>query len=98
MTFYMDPDEWETVCSHTPCRSCGGDLRKCNGMCTGSSSIEYRQRDPEQIALIKEVRRRDAFYRAAELLRSDPKLGRAALVELGIVDEGGNLTNLFAET
>lgn len=65
MFTFHDPDEWETVVKMTPCTACNGDLAKCNGMCNGSSSYSYKRRTPEDIAAIKEEKRR---IRDAEIL------------------------------
>lgn len=68
-----DPDEWETVTTSTPCAACGGDIRKCNGMCTGSMSMGQRRRAPEEVARIKAERRRreeDAILVQAETIRA----------------------------
>lgn len=70
---YYDPDEWETVHTHTPCHSCGDDMRKCNGMCTGSSSWGQKRRAPEDVARIKAEKRKaheDAVLFEADLIRA----------------------------
>lgn len=66
-----DPDEWKSVVTHTPCFSCGGDMGKCNGRCTGSSSYSLVRRSNEEIKQIKEARRKEhenAVIRAAEAI------------------------------
>jgi hypothetical protein len=73
MHIYYDPDEYETVFHSTPCHSCEGDMRKCNGMCTGSSSYSIVRRTPEQIAVIKAERRRkedDEILAKAEIIKA----------------------------
>ena len=58
MHIIIDPDEWETVTESTPCRRCNGDLSRCNGMCTGSASWSLRRRPADEVAKIKEAKRR----------------------------------------
>lgn len=53
MYMHYDTDEWDTVTESRPCGSCGGDMRKCNGACTGMSGISQRRRDPAEVARIK---------------------------------------------
>jgi len=56
--FLHDPDEWESYAWSTPCPTCEGDLRKCNGMCLGSGGSGMRKRAPEDVARIKAERLR----------------------------------------
>lgn len=67
-----DEDEWETVVESTPCRSCGGDMKKCNGMCSGSSGVSQCRRAPEDVARIKAERLRkeeDTILEQAEAIK-----------------------------
>jgi hypothetical protein len=59
MRIHFDEDEWETVSEHRACTTCGGDLRKCNGGCNGSSGYGMRRRDPKDVAAIKAKRQRE---------------------------------------
>lgn len=73
-----DPDEWESVWTHTPCASCGGDMSKCNGLCSGSSGFGTRRRDPADVARIKAEKR--AAHEEAVLAEADAiRARRAAL-------------------
>lgn len=68
-----DPDEWEVITKSTPCGSCGGDMRKCNGLCTGSASYSQQRRDPVEVAKIKAERRtreEDDILRRADAIRA----------------------------
>jgi hypothetical protein len=55
--FHHDPDEWKTVYTSSPCGSCGGDMSKCDGRCTGSSSRSLVRRSDEEIQEIKRAKR-----------------------------------------
>lgn len=54
---HHDSDEWKSVHTSTPCHSCGGDMSKCNGRCTGSSSFSLVRRSDEEIREIKRQKR-----------------------------------------
>lgn len=72
MRINVDPDEYETVSSHTPCAVCGGNPRLCDGGCNGSSIYRQRRRTPEEIARIKAERRKveeDAILAQADAVR-----------------------------
>ena len=58
MHMYWDEDEWEPVSEYRPCSACGGDMKKCNGMCNGMAPFGHRRRAPEEVARIKAERRR----------------------------------------
>ena len=45
---YHDPDAYDVVTTSSPCHSCGGDLRKCDGRCTGHFSYSMVPRSPEK--------------------------------------------------
>jgi hypothetical protein len=69
---FVDEDEWETVTESRPCRSCGGDLWKCDGRCSGAFSVGQRRRAPEEVARIKAERRRkeeDEILARADAIR-----------------------------
>lgn len=69
----FDEDEWEVVSFHRPCTACQGDMRKCNGMCNGSSGYSQNRRAPEDIARIKAARRQkeeDEILRRADAIRA----------------------------
>lgn len=74
MHYNYDPDEWMVVVEHTPCRSCGGDTRKCNGACIGGMSCSTVRRPHEEVAHIKAERRvkeeDEILCRAAAILAS----------------------------
>ena len=73
-----DPDEWEGYSSSTPCGHCQDDRSRCNGMCTGSASWGLRRRAPEEVAKIKEAKRRkhEADVLAeADAIRAARRLG-----------------------
>jgi hypothetical protein len=67
-----DPDEYEIVSHAKACRSCGGDMRKCNGSCNGSSGISMVKRPQNVIDAIKSERRRaheeDVLAEAAAIM------------------------------
>ena len=68
-----DEDEWETIVQHRPCGVCQDDMRRCNGMCNGSSSIGQRRRAPGDVARIKAERLRkeeDEILRRADAIRA----------------------------
>lgn len=70
---FYDEDEWEPVFENRPCTACGGDLRKCNGMCNGMSSYGHRRRDPKEVARIKADRLRkeeDEILARAERIKA----------------------------
>jgi hypothetical protein len=54
---YHDPDAYDVVTTSSPCHSCGGDLRKCDGRCTGHFSYSMVPRSPEKIAEVKRQKR-----------------------------------------
>lgn len=73
MHYYWDQDEWETIVTHRPCTSCGGDLKKCNGMCNGMSSGGFRRRDPAEVMRVKAERLRreeDEILARAEAIKA----------------------------
>lgn len=73
MFLIYDPDEWENVSFSKPCGSCGGDLSKCNGCCTGSFIVGKRRRDPSEVAAIKarkRLDREDAVLVEADAIRA----------------------------
>ena len=59
MHIRYDPDEYKTVHTSTPCRSCGGDIHKCDGRCSGSSSFSLVRRSDEEIKEIKRKKREE---------------------------------------
>lgn len=68
-----DPDEYETVHTSTPCLSCGGDMRKCDGRCSGSSSWTSVRRSDEAIREIKRKKREEHENKVlaeAEMIRA----------------------------
>lgn len=68
-----DPDEWTAEVKSTPCGHCKGDLRRCNGMCTGSSSYSLVRRPQVEIDAIKAEKRRkheDEILAEAALIRA----------------------------
>ena len=71
MHMMYDADEYELTHDYTACRSCAGDMTKCNGMCTGRVSVGYRRRDPAEVFAIKAARERS---------REDAVLAEAALI------------------
>ena len=73
MHMHWDQDEWELVTESRPCTACGGDMKKCNGMCNGMFSAGHRRRDPADVARIKADRLRkeeDAILARAEAIKA----------------------------
>jgi hypothetical protein len=71
MYMLWDEDEWELVIELRPCAACGGNLRKCNGMCNGMLSVGHKRRDPADVKHIKverELKREDAILQEAEFI------------------------------
>jgi predicted ATP-dependent serine protease len=68
-----DPDEWKVVHESRPCASCGGDMSKCDGRCTGYSSWSTVRRSDEEIREIKRQKREEHERRVlaeAELIKA----------------------------
>lgn len=73
MHILHDPDEYEMVSHSRVCTACNGDLRKCNGMCNGSSGYSLVRRKPEEVARIKAEKRKaheDAILAEADAIRA----------------------------
>lgn len=77
-----DPDEWTTKVENHPCGHCQGDMRRCNGMCTGSTLYALVRRPQAEIDAIKaeKSRKHDADILAeADAIRARQ---RQELIEL----------------
>jgi hypothetical protein len=71
--FMFDDDMHETVTESRLCGTCQGDLSKCNGVCTGMTSIGRRLRSPEEIAKIladRRLKEEDDILRRADEIRA----------------------------
>lgn len=78
MRIHHDPDEWESYSESTPCSTCGGDLAKCNGACTGSTTFGLRRRPADDVRRIKAERQ--AKHEAEILAQADAIRARRSAI------------------